>query len=470
MSSIDQGMNADEVESLANVLKSSADELGRMAGSLDAAVRRPAWSGPSATRFRSQWWPQHRAAIRKLSDDLRGFGDSALHNLAEQRRASAAVDGQPRSNRADGAGTAGNSPRYETSRHGFSTSSKFGFIVTGESKADSQFIYYSDGRATYEITLEDATRVNLNDVAKLVKIGTITAGQAGGTRADASGLELRFDAAFSTGKSVVVASWTDRDPSSVGEIGNHFVQKQAAPSNFWALGGEFDQSDVKDSIRSGDVPPPDVVRYSSSAVDGRLSVGVERDGRAVDLVVEASAQRFVTQYRAEGVVGNGIAFETKAGTHTAVATASLGPFGAEIGIDHTVLNAGSLEIVRDADGRALRAEIVEIHGATVGPNVNVFDFYTASSSTGLNIERSLTFDFTDPAVASSLGSPPNLGSVLASYQSASHLAAETVVVRSTAAESDGSGVWTAGGTSGTSSSAAVGASHRAAGTQSFQRL
>lgn len=85
---IDQGMNIAEVEALGATLRQSADNLDRFASILDTLVKSAAWQGPTAIKFKTQWWPQHRTRLRQIQSDVRGFSQSALNNAGEQRKAS----------------------------------------------------------------------------------------------------------------------------------------------------------------------------------------------------------------------------------------------------------------------------------------------------------------------------------------------------------------------------------------------
>lgn len=88
MPAVDAGMNIAEVEALGATLRQSADNLARYASMLDTLVRSAAWQGSTATKFKTQWWPQHRTRLSQIQGDIRGFGQSALNNATEQRKAS----------------------------------------------------------------------------------------------------------------------------------------------------------------------------------------------------------------------------------------------------------------------------------------------------------------------------------------------------------------------------------------------
>ncbi len=89
---LSHGMNVEEVEAAGSRLRDHyASELNRFAQEIEGIVAETSttWVGPDADRFRS-WWPEKRTTILGAADNLRGFGQSALNNAAEQRMASGA--------------------------------------------------------------------------------------------------------------------------------------------------------------------------------------------------------------------------------------------------------------------------------------------------------------------------------------------------------------------------------------------
>lgn len=88
MAAVDAGMNIAEVEALGATLRQSADDLARHAAMLDKLVKSAAWQGATATKFKTQWWPQYRARLQQTQGDIRGFGQCATNNATDQRKAS----------------------------------------------------------------------------------------------------------------------------------------------------------------------------------------------------------------------------------------------------------------------------------------------------------------------------------------------------------------------------------------------
>jgi len=70
------------------LLKGIANEINGMVKLLNGKVQNTSWVGPDATKFKNDWWPQHRQHLLKMVSDLDGFGQSALNNASDQKRVS----------------------------------------------------------------------------------------------------------------------------------------------------------------------------------------------------------------------------------------------------------------------------------------------------------------------------------------------------------------------------------------------
>jgi hypothetical protein len=88
MANISHGMNVAEVKDLGHRLQNVAKDITSMVNLLNGKVQNTSWVGPDATRFKNDWWPQHRQHLQKIVQDLEGFGQSALNNASEQERTS----------------------------------------------------------------------------------------------------------------------------------------------------------------------------------------------------------------------------------------------------------------------------------------------------------------------------------------------------------------------------------------------
>lgn len=88
--SISHGMSVEDVEALGNALqKKYAEHVRVLINEIEHQVgaSNASWVGPDGERFRT-WWPEKRARMLAMADDLHGFGQSALNNASEQRAAS----------------------------------------------------------------------------------------------------------------------------------------------------------------------------------------------------------------------------------------------------------------------------------------------------------------------------------------------------------------------------------------------
>jgi uncharacterized protein YukE len=90
MAQISHGMNIGEVRSLGGRLQSHyAESIRGLMREMEQLVNNTStmWVGPDAEAFRS-WWPEKRAALTAIAEDLHGFGQSALNNANEQESVS----------------------------------------------------------------------------------------------------------------------------------------------------------------------------------------------------------------------------------------------------------------------------------------------------------------------------------------------------------------------------------------------
>ncbi len=85
---ISHGMNVQEVKDLGTKLKGISTQITDMVNLLHGKVNNTSWVGPDAAKFKNEWWPQHRAHLQKMVQDLDGFGQSALNNATEQENIS----------------------------------------------------------------------------------------------------------------------------------------------------------------------------------------------------------------------------------------------------------------------------------------------------------------------------------------------------------------------------------------------
>lgn len=87
-SNISHGMNVQEVKDLGAKLKDVSHSITEMVNLLNGKVNNTSWVGPDASKFKNDWWPQHRTHLQNMVRDLDGFGQSALNNASAQETAS----------------------------------------------------------------------------------------------------------------------------------------------------------------------------------------------------------------------------------------------------------------------------------------------------------------------------------------------------------------------------------------------
>lgn len=87
---LSHGMNIEAVEEVGRKLQNHySATIDQFINEIEGMVNSTSgtWMGADADRFRS-WWPEKRSALKAISSDLHGFGQSALNNASEQRAAS----------------------------------------------------------------------------------------------------------------------------------------------------------------------------------------------------------------------------------------------------------------------------------------------------------------------------------------------------------------------------------------------
>ena len=84
MAAVSHGMNVEEVNTLGRNLQHQADAIKQMVGQLEGVIHGTTWMGPDADQFKGQWWPEHKQHLLAVSEQLHGFGQSALNNATDQ--------------------------------------------------------------------------------------------------------------------------------------------------------------------------------------------------------------------------------------------------------------------------------------------------------------------------------------------------------------------------------------------------
>ena len=85
-----EGMDVDEVRSLAGQLQNQAQKITDVVSSIESIVSsmENVWKGKDATEFLSWWQTQHKPALNHAEQAIRGLHQSALNNAIAQDQAS----------------------------------------------------------------------------------------------------------------------------------------------------------------------------------------------------------------------------------------------------------------------------------------------------------------------------------------------------------------------------------------------
>ncbi len=85
-----EGMDTEEVRSLAGQLQNQANNITTVMSTIDSIVSsmENVWKGKDATDFQGWWTQQHRPALHNAEVAIMGLHQSALNNAAAQDQAS----------------------------------------------------------------------------------------------------------------------------------------------------------------------------------------------------------------------------------------------------------------------------------------------------------------------------------------------------------------------------------------------
>jgi uncharacterized protein YukE len=88
-----QGMDIQQVRSLASSFSKAATTLDQAVTQLDGDLSRAGWKGPDAASFRSNWTSSHRATLHRTATSLRDVSTLLLKQVDQQQDASKADGG-----------------------------------------------------------------------------------------------------------------------------------------------------------------------------------------------------------------------------------------------------------------------------------------------------------------------------------------------------------------------------------------
>lgn len=387
MTRITHGMDVDRVEQMGARLQNECSaQLRDLATEIDQLVESvvgPQWKGRDADRFRN-WWPDKKSALHAAAEDLYGFGQSALNNAAEQRQASSPGGGAgDHSSLTKLGGVEAGRPQDFENVTAFSVDRSGGFVLR---RGVSDGFEASHGRHGSEVTYSTAQYAAL-ELDDLVQAGEFAATVKGKNLE--SPVSLGFEARAFEGTQFI---WRD-DLQGTGDI-------PVRMTGWRNLVDGYTANEVFADIRDGQLGVPHAIA-GYSGVSTAASVDVEAGSSVFGAEGEVSVQHF-SELRSDGsqretVVMSGSS-STSAGLHIDTGINA----GVEVkgvsGSETTV----ELSTVYSPQGEAVQLEYKVIGHAEFGGEVEVgFAGGGAymSDSNGVLVERTLTYDLTDPVVA-----------------------------------------------------------------------
>ena len=85
-----EGMDVEEVRTLAGQLQNQANNIGQVMSSIDSIISsmENVWKGKDAVEFQGWWVQQHRPALHNAEQAIMGLHQSAMNNAMQQDQAS----------------------------------------------------------------------------------------------------------------------------------------------------------------------------------------------------------------------------------------------------------------------------------------------------------------------------------------------------------------------------------------------
>ena len=385
---ITKGMDVEQIEQMGARLQTDQVERVRLvATDIDQMVANVQWLGRDAERFRG-WWPEKRSALNAIADDLHGFGQSAINNAAEQKAASrVTANSQTASNGRSGRHDQGKD--FEN-RTGFSADRSVGFVLRRGVQDGFEASY---GRDRTEISYSTARyfSVESDDLVQAAEfVATVK-----GSELD-SPIDLGVEFRGFEGTQFLWRQETGDNSVSLRGLNELPVRMTEG----WNIVDGYTAEEVMADIQAGELPPPDAVA-TYSGVSTASSLSIEAGSSVFGADGEVSVQRFLERNRDGSHIGT-IAMtgssSSNAGIHLDAGLNSGVDLKAVSGTESSV----ELSTVYNPQGEAVALEYKVISHAEVGSEVEVgFAGGGAyeSASNGVLVERTLTFDLTDPGVA-----------------------------------------------------------------------
>lgn len=348
MADVTDGMNIGEVRLLARELGQVATEIDVMVKEIGGRVATTTWVGKDCRVFTTQWWPRHQVGLRRLADDLRGFGQSASGNADDQERAS-------------GSGGQGLGKSHEVSTTSYDRKVYSGVAGRGVDGSSIDVVRMSDGTYRVRVAFSSAFEANFGDVLKLASLGrpdlaalANVAGMAGGS-VEMFGVEQGWEL------------WAP-DEASAHRLAEGLKREASELGGLDGLNRSEIQQVLDEEVRRGTT-----VGVSGSWIEspGATVTGSIGDG-LFSLEGSRSANTLI-----HSVVGNESAGDT---------LRSIGMVDAEVG-NGTVTSAVSKEItvVRNIDGAVIGLDVRSTISPTIGIGVSSSDYVDALTAGSKNL-------------------------------------------------------------------------------------
>lgn len=425
-----------------------ARDVGGMVGSTKGT-----WNGGDADRFRS-WWPAKRAALHSIAEDLHGFGQAALNNVAEQRSASS-----------EGA-TAGShgrvGPAVVAIREEISArETKSGAVVRGVDGSELRFREMSDGTFEVVVTLGNGMTVDFGDAATLAQFSR-------GKFFSDGGVEWDFDASYISEDST---TFTFTDKASARAFFDGLEGKQDSLSS---MVSGMTWNDVRGVARDlggqlgGDVVWSGHHDASHFSAEGSFGFSIGESSSGGLGVGLSQLQGLSTETLTSG--GSTGQLTVLSGSVTATGEIRVGDFTID-GVS-TGEYERAVHLITDSSGVPIRLEVEEQFGSSASAGTG-FEFLgtgtSAESGTVNRLVSTTVFDLTDPSVAATFSGDTGPDGLFAWSRENAQLGGQTVASYEGSSSSSSSSLLLSGEwTTADETSTLTGSSYRAPGSDGFE--
>ncbi len=449
------GMNIEEIEKFGHRLGDDyAVRIIDAANEIDLLVNELSgyWVGPDGERFRS-WWPEKRARLRTMFEDVSDFGRIALKNASDQRLASG--DAVPA---VSGLGRSATGPQpFAVSEQTAEAERKSGAVVRGVDGSQLSYREMSDGTVEVTLFIENAVEADIGDGAEILGYAY---GNFGG-----AGIEWDLDLHYSEDGAV---TYTFSDAESGKRFFEELRREQDASTRF----GNMSFNNIKAVARRLDGELEGDASWSGYSGSRRFTAS-----GSIGLDAGTSGAHFELS-EAVATARNTVASDGSTGELTQLSGGVSGSGTASYGDVSLDLSSASnyerdVHIIRNGAGEPVRLEVAEgftaestltggTHAAGTGHKTS------AGETTGVSSTQ--VFDLTDPEVARSFGDRTSADDMYRWSQDNADLGGQTVTTfAGESSSSSWSMLFSAEWNSADSSSSITSAQYRPPGGE-FQRL